>query len=327
MYSLIAGNVNTLSMTKNKKTTNPSMLGISLVERDTGLSKDTLRVWERRYGFPLPARDESGERLYDAHQIDKLRAIKRLLDAGLRPGKLMDKSLAELNELGPRPGPTGDVAGAEPVGIDLLAMLKSHDDEGLEAQLSQRLVRQGIQNFVLQTIAPLTAAVGEAWVRGELAVFEEHHFTEQVQSVLRAAIQGMPRRRQSPRVLLTTVPNEQHGLGLLMVETLLAAEQVPCISLGTQTPLPEIVSAAAMHRADIVALSFSAGFPLRPATASVHSLRASIPAANDLWIGGALAARLRQMPAGVSCLPGLSDLTPALATWNAAHGHPRTPAR
>ena len=42
------------------------MLSISQVERDTGLSKDTLRMWERRYGFPQPSRDEFGERLYDA---------------------------------------------------------------------------------------------------------------------------------------------------------------------------------------------------------------------------------------------------------------------
>ncbi|MCK7493491.1 MAG: MerR family transcriptional regulator [Comamonadaceae bacterium] len=34
------------------------------MERDTGLSKDTLRVWERRYGFPLPGRDALGERTY-----------------------------------------------------------------------------------------------------------------------------------------------------------------------------------------------------------------------------------------------------------------------
>jgi DNA-binding transcriptional regulator YiaG len=39
-------------------------LPIAAVERDTGLSKDTLRVWERRYGFPQPARDGAGERLY-----------------------------------------------------------------------------------------------------------------------------------------------------------------------------------------------------------------------------------------------------------------------
>ena len=36
--------------------------GIAAVERDTGLSKDILRVWERRYGFPKPGRDAFGER-------------------------------------------------------------------------------------------------------------------------------------------------------------------------------------------------------------------------------------------------------------------------
>ncbi len=39
-------------------------LSIAAVERDTGLSKDTLRVWERRYGFPTPGRDTLGERAY-----------------------------------------------------------------------------------------------------------------------------------------------------------------------------------------------------------------------------------------------------------------------
>ncbi|MFW9621935.1 MAG: MerR family transcriptional regulator, partial [Macromonas sp.] len=41
---------------------------IAAVERDTGLSKDVLRMWERRYGFPLPQRDAHGERLYPAAQ-------------------------------------------------------------------------------------------------------------------------------------------------------------------------------------------------------------------------------------------------------------------
>ena len=30
---------------------------ISDVERDTGVAKETLRVWERRYDFPQPLRD------------------------------------------------------------------------------------------------------------------------------------------------------------------------------------------------------------------------------------------------------------------------------
>jgi DNA-binding transcriptional MerR regulator len=62
---------------------------ISAVERDTGLSKDLLRMWERRYGYPSPARDASGERLYSDAEVAKLRAIKRLMDVGMRPGKII----------------------------------------------------------------------------------------------------------------------------------------------------------------------------------------------------------------------------------------------
>ena len=60
---------------------------IAAVERDTGLSKDVLRMWERRYGFPQPDRDSNGERCYPADQVERLRLIKRLMDAGHRPGK------------------------------------------------------------------------------------------------------------------------------------------------------------------------------------------------------------------------------------------------
>ena len=52
---------------------------IGAVERETGLSKDLLRMWERRYGFPSPARDPMGERQYSLDEVSKLRAIKRLM--------------------------------------------------------------------------------------------------------------------------------------------------------------------------------------------------------------------------------------------------------
>ena len=74
-------------------------LNISAVERETGLSKDVLRMWERRYGFPDPQRDGNAERQYAADEVAKLRAIKRLMDTGLRPGKLIRQSLDELNAL------------------------------------------------------------------------------------------------------------------------------------------------------------------------------------------------------------------------------------
>jgi len=74
-------------------------LSIAAVERDTGLSKDTLRVWERRYGFPMPERDGIGERAYTLAQVEKLRIIKRLLDAGHRPGRIVPLDALALQQL------------------------------------------------------------------------------------------------------------------------------------------------------------------------------------------------------------------------------------
>ena len=78
--------------TTTEATTPAGGLGIAAVERDTGLGKDTLRVWERRYGFPQPLRDACGERVYPAEQVDQLRLIKRLIDQGRRPGALLRQS-------------------------------------------------------------------------------------------------------------------------------------------------------------------------------------------------------------------------------------------
>ena len=59
----------------------PVLWSIADIERETGLGKDTLRVWERRYGFPQPLRDARGDRLYDPPQLERLMLLKRLLDA------------------------------------------------------------------------------------------------------------------------------------------------------------------------------------------------------------------------------------------------------
>ena len=231
-------------------------LNISAVEREAGLSKDVLRMWERRYGFPRPSRDGNGERQYSAPEIAKLRAIKRLMDVGLRPGKIIHRTLDELNALADgRIAPRREAV-APAVEREVLALLSRHDARALQNMLANLLMRQGIQRFALDTLSSLNHAVGDAWMRGELAVFEEHLYTEQVQVVLRTAINTFPRQDGAPAVLLTTFPNEQHGLGLLMVEALLIPEGALCISLGVQTPIEDIRRAATAHAVDIVALSF-----------------------------------------------------------------------
>ena len=152
---------------------NPPGFNIAAVERDTGLSKDVLRVWERRYGFPVPDRDINGERLYPADQVERLRLIKRLMDQGHRPGKLIAAPAEELTALAPRRSRRPEnAAPADATGLsDLLALIKQHDAAGYLQAMQQRLARQGLQHFVQDTVAPLTRQVGEAWEDGSFEVF------------------------------------------------------------------------------------------------------------------------------------------------------------
>jgi MerR family transcriptional regulator, light-induced transcriptional regulator len=293
---------------------------IGAVERDTGLSKDVLRVWERRYGFPVPERDVHGERLYPADQVERLRLIKRLMDQGHRPGKLVGAQSEDLELLSaqrPRPAASGPGGGADKR-EELMALLRLHDATGYYSALQQCLARQGLQRFVQDTVAVLARDVGAAWEEGRIEVFEEHLFTELTKRLLRQAISGLPAPGSAPRVLLTTVPDEPHVLGLLMIEALLALEGAECVPLGTQMPLLEIGRAAEAHRVDIVALSFSIAFPQRQIPAVLLQLRAVLPASVELWAGGAGAGRLAPTD-GVTLLGGLDEGTAALAEWRARH--------
>jgi len=290
-------------------------LNISAVERDTGLSKDVLRMWERRYGFPKPGRDDNGERQYSTADVGKLRAMKRLMDVGLRPGKIIALSLSELNSMADARAPARRDDLAPSLERDVITMLLTHDVAAIQSALTSLLMRQGLTRFVLDTVTPLNRAVGDAWMRGELQVFEEHLYTEQLQVALRAAINAFPRQTGVPRMLLTTFPAEHHGLGLLMVEAIMVPEGVQCISLGPQTPLEDIRRAAIAHKVHIVALSFSAAFPLRQATDGLSTLRRELPSQVTLWAGGEMTRRVRKTLPGVVLIPDLASTIAALRSW------------
>ena len=293
-------------------------LSIAAVERDTGLSKDTLRVWERRYGFPNPGRDPLGERAYTLADVEKLRIIKRLLDAGHRPGRVVTQSLEQLQAISEQTVESPMRATELALGAaDLrehLALIRSHDVPRLRSQLTRLLSRVGVARFVNEVVGPLNAAVGDAWLRGQLEVFEEHLYTEAVQVVLRAAIASVPEPpgADAPRVLLTTFPGEPHGLGLLMAEAVLALEGCRCVSLGTQTPLWDVVLAAKALRSDIVALSFTGCMNPNQIVDGLAELRGKLQPGVRLWAGGSAPVLHRRPVDGVEPFSTLTDVSAAL---------------
>ena len=114
-------------------------LNIAAVERETGLSKDVLRKWEMRYGFPAPLRDSLGERAYPAEQVNRLRLIKRLMDAGMRPSRVVNldaEGLIALAQAGVAVQPTEKLGDVAALGLD---MLKQQGPEAMRQHLYREL--------------------------------------------------------------------------------------------------------------------------------------------------------------------------------------------
>lgn len=301
----------------------PDSSTISDVERDTGVAKETLRVWERRYDFPQPLRDNNGERIYPMEQVRKLRMIKRLIDLGFRPGKVIGLDADQLQIMAEQAAsPGGGPAQAHPDQQLLLDLCKNHEMEALRRKLSQALLLMGLRSFVIDLVAPLTRLVGEAWAGGQLAVFEEHLYTETLTMVMRSAIFSVPQANAnnngSPRILLTTLPQDRHGLGLLMTEAMCVVEGAHSVSLGMQTPLLELVEASRVLQADIVALSFSPSMNPRQAYDSLAELHTRLPESTELWAGGNNAPLKRRNPKFVRVLD-LADIGHGIAEWRLRH--------
>jgi len=296
---------------------------IAAVERDTGLTKDTLRVWERRYGFPNPGRDEFGERLYPIDQVDKLRVLRRLMDAGHRPGKLIHLPMHALLLLGRQerlpasaaPAQTAAASLTAPDVSEFLALIRSRQPEVLRRSLAQALLRLGLERFVFDVAAPLARLIGEVWPRDEFESFDERLSIESLQTVMRGALASISTPGAPPTVMLTTVPGEPHGLGLLMTESLLSLQGCRCLSLGVQTPLWDAVLAARAHRADVLALSFSSALNAAQVVDSLAELREMLPATIGIWAGGDSPALRRHRLAGVEVLAGLHEIAPQIARW------------
>jgi DNA-binding transcriptional MerR regulator len=71
---------------------------IGTVSKLTGISPDTLRIWERRYQVVTPQRSSAGGRLYSAEDISRLKLIRQLVDKGDTIGVVAGLSYAELQE-------------------------------------------------------------------------------------------------------------------------------------------------------------------------------------------------------------------------------------
>ena len=253
----------------------------------TGVSTETLRSWEARYGFPRAARRPSGHRQFEIGIVEHIRRISRALKLGLRAGNVVPLSEPALDALLATMPPNGRrrrvTAILSPEG--LLTLIRTHDSDGLR-QYFWGNANEDLLAYLEDRIAPALEVVGSAWAKGEIGVAQEHLVSERISDALRNMRARFEESAQGPSVVLATLPGELHGLGLQMASIVLAARRFRVFPLGTEAPIEQVASMATQTRAMAIALSISV-FSAPNASMQLKRARTLIPGEIRILAGGA----------------------------------------
>ena len=299
----------------------PHGYSIRVASRLTGVSSDTLRMWERRYGFPKPVRNDSQVRVYTDADIERLVLVSRALKAGFRSGEVIHRDTEALRKLlvdTTRSAPEDEPY--TPTIDSLMARLIADDPQGLREGLRQSVARLGTKQFLTDVAAPLVEQVGTAWAAGRIAVRHEHLVSEVLSSKLRLLLSAYEDRPSGPVVLLATLSEEQHGLGLDMVALYLALEGATPRLLGVNTPPDQIAEAAVAFSAAVVGLSISEASDLKATEGHLRRVLSALPTHLEVWLGGRNARKVTLRDARLRQVVTWQDLDAAVARLRSSRG-------
>jgi methanogenic corrinoid protein MtbC1 len=223
----------------------------------TTLSRDTLRVWERRYGFPKPIRLNDGSRVYPDAQVRTLRLLADVIQRGYRPSDVVGRSEAELKRLAPWSARAlASPASEGPFDAARIVTMVVHDEVTLLRQTVRRAALfLGASAFVTEFAYPALSAIGDAWEERSAGVRHEHVLTEIIRGQLHVLRMGYDDESNRPSMCLATLPGELHSVGIELVALFLAAHGVNPIVVGASTPREEIAAAARAYHTSAIGLS------------------------------------------------------------------------
>lgn len=260
----------------------------------SGVGIPLLRAWERRYGVVNPARTPGGYRLYDEQAIERLRAMRRLVEAGWSPREAAPRVVAanpeQLRELLPPDAPVRDamqvgVAEAQRLAAAIVDATAAMREDELEAALDAAFAGARFETAMEQVIFPALSDIGSAWARGDVDVGAEHAASAAILRRLGAAFQAAGNSTGGPAVVVGLPPSARHELAALAFATAARRTGLRVIYLGPDVPIDSWLASVRDTSAAAVALGAAMPGDANAAAAVFSSLSEHDPAVFRL-VGG-----------------------------------------
>jgi DNA-binding transcriptional MerR regulator len=257
------------------------MISIQKLSQDVGIGVDTLRIWERRYGFPQPQRDQRGHRTYSDAQLAQLRIVRKLQDLGQRPGTIFALNPNQRQDL-----LQTLIKDQIPLADDIRKLAIDMPVVDIAPELRKLLGEKGLVRFIHENVLPLLQILGLGWSDGSISIAREHFISDLLEDILKQAMKDQKQSVKSPRILFLTLSGERHRIGLLMAAALFQQQGATCLLIQEDLPPSEVPPLARELKIDAVAISFSPHFPAAQAKKELVDLRRILPAQIKLIAGG-----------------------------------------
>ena len=230
---------------------------IHRVAKLTGLSKDVIRIWERRHRLVVPSRSANRYREYSDEEVALLRFLKTQMEQGAMIGALAEEGRAALVARMHVTTPVSAEAQKphERLLDDLIALIDPLDKVGFERKLNGAVAVIPFEEAVQRILLPLQQRVGELWHQGRISVAVEHYVTKITQQKLFSVMNQLPVNEFGPRVLVACPDGETHEIGAQAVAYLAAARGCHVYYLGPSLPVAALVDFCDRIQPDLVLLS------------------------------------------------------------------------
>ena len=272
---------------------------ISVVSERTGLSRDVLRVWERRYAAVEPMRTPGGQRLYSNDNINRFRLLAAATKHGRNISQVAGLTTDALQRLvtedeaeRPEPVPTFDEQAHTERVEAAMQHTRAFDGSALDRELRRTIARHGIPVFLNDVVPALMHRVGSDWQAGRLSIAHEHLASATVIAIILEATRSVPEAPGAPKLLVATPANERHAVGAALAAAAAALDGWTIVYLGVDVPAGDIVAAAVASNARAVALSVVHTDTPDDVMREVHAVRSLLAANVPIIVGGAAAARM-----------------------------------
>jgi len=283
---------------------------IKVVSLRTGLSPHLIRVWERRYGAVTPGRTGSQRRMYSEQEIERLKLLQLLTEAGHSIGNIANMGTDELQLLrgegdSPRFEALKEAVGLEPREVRrewgrqfverCLTAVTALDQAGLESALQEGAVALGQQGALVHVVAPLAEEVGVKWQEGTIGVSHEHFASAILRTFLGQMSRPFAASESAPEILTATPTSQLHELGAMLITAAAAVLGWRATYLGASLGPQEIAGAVRQKSARAVGLSIVYPPDDAGVAAELRRLKPLLPEDVTILVGGRAASSYRSV--------------------------------